>query len=78
MKECIAIILTILVAAWFWVMWWNGMQTYITEKKTITTMLSNQGLSQIRVFPKREGCYTYNARKNEVRIVTGKICLEDE
>ena len=77
MKECIAIILVMLIAAWFWVAWWQGMQTYITEKNTITALLETRGLTQVKVFPKSVGCYTYNALKDDYKIVTGKVCLDD-
>jgi hypothetical protein len=77
MKKCIFAILVVAIAAGFWISWWHEMQLYAAQKQTVTTMLRNQGLDHIRVFPKSEGCFTWNARKNETRIVTGKICLGD-
>lgn len=77
MKECIAIILTILVAAWFWVAWWQQLQIYVAEKNAITATLETRELTHVKVFPKSVGCYTYNAR-DEHRIITGKVCLGED
>ena len=73
--HCTAILITVGVAAYFWISWWQSWQVYIAETTAIQTTLENQGLTSVRVFPKSEGCYTWNALKNEMHVKTGKICI---
>ena len=76
--HCAAIILVIGVAAYFWISWWQSWQVYIAETTAIQTTLEQQGLMSVRVFPKSEGCYTFNAMKTEYQVVTGKICIGED
>ena len=74
-KICLAMFATFLFAAYFWLTWWNEVQIYIEQKATITATLEAQGLTEIHVFPKSEGCYTWNAVEGTYRIKTGKVCM---
>ena len=77
MKTCWAIILCLAIGAYFTLQWYWAMQTYLTERDTITATLEAQGLLDVKVFPKTKGCYSYNATDVN-RYVHGKICMESD
>ena len=73
----IALILTVAVAAWFWISWAHKMEVYRAETAAIKQTLSEQGLTMTRVFPlsRDPKCYTWNGLENDTRAVSGKICI---
>lgn len=74
-KICLAMFCTFLFGAYFWLSWWNAMQTFIEQKATVQATLEAQGLSQIKVYPDTENCYRWNAVEGTYRIKTGKVCM---
>ena len=78
MKNCIAIIITAMVAGYFWLAWLVPIKTYMVQNEAITLTLESIGYKKIRVFPKVAGCFTWNAIEGQYKIVTGKICPTGE
>ena len=78
MRPCLAAILTIAVAAFFWISWYSELQDYVRDVNAIKGTLTGQGYTNIYVYPKSQNCYTWNAMENEHRHTTGKVCFEDK
>lgn len=81
MKPCIAGVLTIVVAAYFWISWWNEMQAHVTRTEIIIAMKEAEGLTKVATFPKSleaDGryCYSWVGYKDDYEQVSGEVCLE--
>ena len=75
-SHCLTILLTIGVAAFFWISWYQAIQLDRATRTSIKATLEESGeLSEVHVYPKSTGCYTWKAVKNDVRFVNGKICI---
>ena len=71
------ILITVAVAAYFWTAWYFEINTYRTATSAIHATLVQQKLTDVRVYPLHEGCYSYNAKRGGYEIVTGKVCLPE-
>ena len=70
------ILITVAVAAYFWTAWYFEINTYRAQTAAIQATLLETGLTDVRVYPLHEGCYSYNSKRG-YEIVTGKVCLPE-
>ena len=73
----VVIVITAIIAGWFWASWIYEIQQYRAETAAIHATLESRGLSDVRVYPKSDSCFTYNAKRG-YQVVAGKVCIEDE
>lgn len=59
--EKIIIASVIVIVAGFALLFVDKITTYRSEVQTVTAYLQQQGMDDVRVFPKLETCYSYNA-----------------
>ena len=72
----VAIALVAIGAGYLWAAWIYEINTYRTTTAAIQATLIQTGLTDVRVYPLHEGCYSYNAKRG-YEIVTGKVCLPE-
>ena len=78
---CIASIITIAVAAYFWIAWLNEMERHVIRTEIVIAMLEEDGLTKVSTFPKSleaDGryCYSWVGFKDDYEQVSGEVCLE--
>ena len=73
----VVIALVAMTVAWFWMAWWSEIQTYRCNVAAIEATLLERKLTDVRLFPKSPGCFSYQAAKG-YRIVSGEICVGDK
>ena len=76
MKPCLAGVLTVAVALYFWGAWYHRLQVHVEQTAVVVAMLEESGLQRVSVFPKSKGCYTWVGYREEWKQVTGSVCME--